>query len=58
MVVKWLSKKNRKTFIQKGDAVLQVPMIKHREIACSDDFEVLEIVSPGDFVTKLVDSPD
>ena len=32
-------------------------MIKHREIACSDDFEVLEIVSPGDFVTELVDPP-
>ena len=43
--------------IQKGDAVLQVPMIKHREIACSDDFEVLEIVAPGDFVTELVDPP-
>ena len=43
--------------IRKGDAVLQVPMIKHREIACSDDFEVLEIVSPGDFVTELVDPP-
>jgi mannose-6-phosphate isomerase-like protein (cupin superfamily) len=43
--------------IQKGDAVLQVSMIKHREIACSDDFEVLEIVSPGDFVTELVKPP-
>ena len=43
--------------LRKGDAVLQVPMIKHREIACSDDFEVLEIVSPADFVTKLVDPP-
>ena len=41
--------------IRKGDAVLQVPMIKHREIACSDDFEVLEIVTPADFATQLVD---
>ena len=27
--------------------------IKHREIACSDDFEVLEIVSLEIFVTEL-----
>ena len=43
--------------IKKGDAVLQTPMIKHREIACSDDFEILEIVSPADFATRLVDLP-
>jgi quercetin dioxygenase-like cupin family protein len=43
--------------IRKGDAVLQVPMIKHREIACSDDFEVLEIVSPANFNTNVVDPP-
>lgn len=43
--------------ISKGDTVLQVPMIKHREIACSDDFEVLEIVSPANFATNLVDPP-
>ncbi len=43
--------------IRKGDCVLQKPMIKHREIACSKDFEVLEIVSPGDFATKVVDAP-
>ena len=46
-----------KRTIKKGDAILQVPMIKHREIACSDDFEVLEIVSPADFVTQLVEPP-
>ena len=43
--------------IRKGDAILQTPMIKHREIACSDDFEVLEIVSPADFKTEIVDPP-
>ncbi|MEM9626622.1 MAG: cupin domain-containing protein [Pseudomonadota bacterium] len=43
--------------IRKGDAILQTPMIKHREIACSDDFEVLEIVSPADFETEIVDAP-
>ena len=41
--------------IRKGDCVLQKPMIKHREIACSEDFEVLEIVTPADFATKVVD---
>jgi uncharacterized protein YjlB len=43
--------------IRKGDAILQTPMIRHREIACSDDFEVLEIVSPADFATKVVEAP-
>ena len=43
--------------IRKGDAILQTPVIKHREIACSDDFEVLEIVSPANFATKVVDPP-
>jgi len=37
---------------------LQKPMIKHREIACSNDFEVLEIVSPANFATKVVEGPD
>ncbi len=44
--------------LRKGDAVLQPPRIKHREIACSDDFEVLEIVAPANFQTKIVDSPE
>ncbi|MEM7017341.1 MAG: cupin domain-containing protein [Pseudomonadota bacterium] len=44
--------------IKKGDCILQKPMIKHREIACSDDFEVLEIVSPADFATTIVDGPE
>ncbi|MEO1694515.1 MAG: cupin domain-containing protein [Pseudomonadota bacterium] len=43
--------------LRKGDCVLQKPMIKHREIACSKDFEVLEIVSPADFATKIVEGP-
>lgn len=44
--------------IRKGDAILQPPMIRHREIACSDDLELLEIVSPADFETRTVDPPD
>ena len=35
--------------IEKGDCINQRPGIRHREIACSKDFEVLEIVSPGRF---------
>lgn len=40
--------------LKKGDSVLQKPFIRHREIACSADFEVLEIVSPGDFATREI----
>ena len=43
--------------IQKGDCILQPPRIKHREIECSEDFEVLEVVSPADFATNIVDAP-
>jgi quercetin dioxygenase-like cupin family protein len=43
--------------IRKGDCILQTPALKHREIACSDDFEVLEIVSPADFATRVVEAP-
>jgi uncharacterized protein YjlB len=43
--------------IRKGDAILQVPRLKHREIACSDDFEVLEIVAPAEFATRIVEAP-
>ncbi len=43
--------------IQKGDCILQPPRTKHREIACSDDFEVLEIVSPAEFATRNVAAP-
>jgi len=43
--------------IEKGDAILQPPGIKHREIACSDDLELLEIVSPANFATRTVDPP-
>ena len=43
--------------IRKGDAINQRPGIVHREIDCSTDFEVLEIVAPADFKTKIVDNP-
>ncbi len=41
--------------LEPGDCVLQPPGILHREIACSDDFEVLEIVSPANFSTEIAE---
>jgi hypothetical protein len=32
--------------------VHQLPGIRHREIAHSDDLELIEIVLPGDFTTS------
>ncbi len=43
--------------IRKGDCINQIPGIKHREIDCSEDYEVLEIVSPADFKTRVVEAP-
>lgn len=40
-----------------GDCVNQVPLIRHREIECSEDLELLEIVSPAGFETRTVDAP-
>ena len=44
--------------IRKGDCVLQKPMIPHREIECSEDFAVLEIVNPAGFETKELDGEE
>jgi mannose-6-phosphate isomerase-like protein (cupin superfamily) len=35
-----------------GDSWLQPPNIRHDVLGFSEDFEVLEIVSPGDFETR------
>ena len=43
--------------LEKGDSILQKPGIAHREIGCSKDFEVLEIVAPADFGTRIVEAP-
>jgi len=43
--------------IARGDCILQTPQIPHREIACSEDFEVLEIVAPANFATRIVAAP-
>ena len=34
-----------------GDCCLQPPGIVHNELDCSDDLELLEITSPGDYAT-------
>lgn len=36
-----------------GSMVYQPPRIKHQEIAHSDDLELIEITSPGAFVTEM-----
>ena len=43
--------------IRKGDAINQRPLIVRREIQCSPDFEVLEIVAPANFTTRVVKAP-
>lgn len=44
--------------IRKGDCINQRPLIAHREVACSKDFAVLEIVAPANFETRIVPAPD
>ena len=41
--------------IEKGDVIYQRPGIRHREVTCSEDFEVLEIVSPASFETEIAE---
>lgn len=45
-----------KARLEQGSSVYQPPGIGHREIAHSDDLEMLEIVMPADFETELVDA--
>jgi quercetin dioxygenase-like cupin family protein len=40
-----------------GDSVLQPPMVRHVEVAHSDDLELLEITSPAEFQTAVAGSP-
>jgi quercetin dioxygenase-like cupin family protein len=41
--------------LEAGSCVYQPPAIRHREIAHSDDVEMLEIVMPADFATEVAD---
>ncbi len=43
--------------IKAGDCVLQPPGLVHREIECSTDFSVLEVVAPAVFKTETVPAP-
>ena len=37
--------------LEAGSTVLQPPMVRHREVAHSDDLELIEITSPAEFET-------
>ncbi len=41
--------------LEAGDCVHQPPGIRHRELAHSDDIEMLEITAPAEFATRLTD---
>lgn len=43
--------------LRAGDCINQVPGLKHREVECSADLEMLEIVAPADFGTRIVPAP-
>jgi len=44
--------------LRKGSSVLQPPGIRHREVSHSDDLELIEICSPAEFDTEMVDPPE
>ena len=39
--------------LEKGSSIYQPPRVRHRELAHSDDVEMLEITMPGAFETEL-----
>jgi len=43
--------------LQPGDCVYQPPRIRHRELAHSDDLELIEITSPAEFKTAMAEEP-
>ena len=43
--------------LEAGTCVFQPPSIRHRELAHSEDLEILEVVMPAGFETELVDAP-
>jgi quercetin dioxygenase-like cupin family protein len=43
--------------LEPGSCVHQPPGIRHREVAHSDDLEMLEITLPADFATEETDAP-
>lgn len=43
--------------LRPGDCIHQPPRIRHREIAHSDDLELIEITAPAEFRTNEVEAP-
>jgi len=43
--------------LRAGDTVLQPPLLRHREIAHSDDLEMLEVTAPAEFATVVAAPP-
>jgi len=43
--------------LRPGDSVLQPPKVRHREVAHSDDLELLEITAPAEFATAEAAAP-
>ncbi len=43
--------------LQVGSAVYQPPMIRHAEVAHSDDVQIIEFVAAGEFATALTEAP-
>jgi quercetin dioxygenase-like cupin family protein len=43
--------------LRPGDCVHQPPRVRHREVAHSDDLELIEITGPAEFATSLVEDP-
>lgn len=44
--------------LRPGDCVHQAPRIRHRELAHSDDLELIEITGPAEFDTATAEAPD
>ena len=55
--VKFEYEGNGEHILRAGSCVLQPPGIRHREIAHSDDMELIEITSPAEFPTSEVEAP-
>jgi quercetin dioxygenase-like cupin family protein len=43
--------------LERSSSVYQPPGLRHREVAHSDDVEMLEITSPAEFATQSVPAP-
>ncbi len=43
--------------LRPGDCVHQAPRVRHRELAHSDDLELIEITGPAEFATAMAEAP-